>query len=163
MAKKHSQTKVEDLESNSKPQAPQKSKKIIVLITTILLLLLVGGGNFAYLYNKKQPLANVNEPNHLVFMTLPEILVNLRSHKAHNHILKATFVLQLYKKNEEEGVKNAQPVIVDQIVSYLREQMISDLEGAGLERVKQALLERINAILSPLKIHKLMIKEFIMQ
>ena len=55
------------------------------------------------------------------------------------------------------------PIILDQLLSYLRDQSISDLEGPGLERMREAILLRISNIVRPIKIHRAILKDFIIQ
>lgn len=102
-------------------------------------------------------------PESNLFVSIPEIVVNLRSMKAKSNVLRATFSLQIYSREDENTVKDSQPIIIDQILSYLRDQSIADLEGAGLERMRQALLTRVNNVLKPLKVHRVIIKDFIIQ
>lgn len=102
-------------------------------------------------------------PESNFFVSIPEIVVNLRSLKAKGNVLRATFSLQIYSREDENIIKDYQPIIIDQILSYLRDQSIADLEGAGLERMRQALLTRVNNVIKPLKAHRVIIKDFIIQ
>ncbi len=105
---------------------------------------------------------NVTSENK-VFLSVPEILVNLRSTKPKGNVLRATFMLQIYNKEDEPKIREFLPIILDQLLTYLRDQTVSDLEGSGLERMRQALLVRINNVVHPLKIHRVIIKDFIIQ
>lgn len=147
----------------------KNNNKNIIFIIVVLNILILGicGGYFYFLKHsekdKKHEEETPQEPIELSFLSLPEIIVNLKSNKPRGNILKATFVLQMYKKNDETKIKESQPIVIDQIMSYLREQTLNELEGNGLEIIKQSIFDRINTAIKPLKIYKIMIKEFIVQ
>lgn len=97
------------------------------------------------------------------YVAIPEIVVNLRSVNPKGNILRATFSLQIYDKKEESKIKEFMPIILDQVLSYLRDQSINDLEGPGLARMREAILLRINNIVRPIKIRRVVLKDFIIQ
>jgi flagellar basal body-associated protein FliL len=45
----------------------------------------------------------------------------------------------------------------------LRDQSVGDLEGPGLDRMREAILLRINNIVRPIKIHRIVLRDFIIQ
>ena len=71
--------------------------------------------------------------------------------------------MQLMSKDDNPKIKEFEPLIIDQCMTFLREQSVIDLEGGGIERIRQELLIRINNIVKPLKVHKLMIRDFFVQ
>ncbi len=162
-------TKEPDNLANLKVEDKKKGNKNLIVIIVILNLLILGaGGGYFYFFkhgekDKTHEEAIPQEPTELSFLTLPEIIVNLKSNKPRGNILKATFVLQMYKKIDETKLKESQPIVIDQIMSYLREQTLNELEGNGLEIIKQSIFDRVNTAIKPLKIYKIMIKEFIVQ
>lgn len=116
---------------------------------------------------KKEATAEEEDKNHegeVAFLTLPEILFNLKATKGKGSILKATFVLELRKVLDKEKVEHLKPLIIDQLQSYLRELEVVDIQGsAGLERIRQELLTRINISIAPIKIRQVLVKDFIIQ
>ena len=96
-------------------------------------------------------------------MTIPEIVVNLRSISSKGNILRSTFALQIYNKQDEPKIREFMPIILDQMLSYLRDQSINDLEGPGLERMREAILLRVNNVVRPIKVHRVVLKDFIIQ
>ena len=146
-------------------QNSKQKKKIpprVLLVSTIifvLLLLCVGGLFFYGLFIEN------NETHHETnyYVSIPEVVVNLRSINPKGNILRATFNLQIHKKEEEAKIKEYMPVILDQLLSYLRDQSVSDLEGPGLERMREALLLRINNIVRPIRINRITIYNFLIQ
>lgn len=146
-------------------QNSKQKKKIpprVLLVNTIIfviLLLCVGGWFFYGLFIEN------NETQHETnyYVSIPEVVVNLRSINPKGNILRATFNLQIHKKEEEAKIKEYMPVILDQLLSYLRDQSVSDLEGPGLERMREALLLRINNIVRPIRINRITIYNFLIQ
>jgi flagellar FliL protein len=56
------------------------------------------------------------------------------------------------------------PRIVDQFQSYLRELRVDDLRGsAGVMRLKEELLRRINVAAAPFSVRDVLLKEMIVQ
>lgn len=156
----------------------KKNPKKVLLASIIgggfIVLLMSGWFVFKHFFDTKSDEVHKNTtdddeivkeitPESNIFMSIPELVVNLRSLKAKGNVLRATFSLQIYSREDENKIKDYQPIIIDQILSYLRDQSIADLEGAGLERMRQALLTRVNNIIKPLKAHRVIIKDFIIQ
>lgn len=145
---------------NSKQKKKIPSRVLLVnTIIFVVLLLCVGGWFFYDLF------IDNNETQHKTnyYVSIPEVVVNLRSINPKGNILRATFNLQIQKKEEEAKIKEYMPVILDQLLSYLRDQSLADLEGPGLERMREALLLRINNIVRPIKINRITIHNFLIQ
>lgn len=153
---------------------PKKVLLVSIMGVGFVILLASGWYVFNYFFHKKTEEVhktttdeeeNLKEmaPESNFFMGIPEIVVNLRSVKTKGNVLRASFTMQLYSREDENKIKDYQPIIIDQLLSYLRDQAVADLEGAGLERMREALLTRINNIIRPLKIHRVIIKDFIIQ
>ena len=156
----------------------KKNPKKVLLASIIgggfMILLMSGWFVFKHFFDNKLEEVHKNttdddevvkeiSPESNLFISIPEIVVNLRSLKAKGNVLRATFSLQMYSREDENKIKDYQPIIIDQMLSYLRDQSIADLEGAGLERMRQALLTRVNNLIKPLKVHRVIIKDFIIQ
>ena len=100
----------------------------------------------------------------VTFISLPELLVNLKMYQGKASILKATFVLQIANEKDAVELNRFIPVITDQFQTFLREMTIVDLEGAsGIERIRQELLVRINQVVKPAKIMEVLVKDFLVQ
>ena len=148
-------------------------KVLLGCIIGLMILVFCGGGWFLYkhfssLSEEEKKNAQVEDGKNIVpqincFVAIPEAVVNLRSTKPKGNILRTTFILQIYNKEDEQKIKEFTPLILDQILSYLRDQSVNDLEGPGLERMRQAILLRINNIIRPIKIYRVILKDFIIQ
>lgn len=164
--------------TSSQSQEPEKKNKIpprvlLICIIIVSILVLSISGWFLYKHFTAHPEASKKTseteegkekpPESNSFVSVPEIIANLRSTRPKGNILRTNLLLQLYKKEDEPKIKEYIPVILDQMISYLRDQSVSDLEGPGLERMRQAILLRVNNILRPLKIYRVLLKDFIIQ
>lgn len=99
----------------------------------------------------------------VTFLPLPELTVNLKS-KDKPRILRGTFVLSISNEKEREHINHFVPVIIDQFNTFLREMEATDLQGAaGIERVSQEMLVRINQVTTPLKVKEVLVKDFLIQ
>lgn len=99
----------------------------------------------------------------VTFLPLPELTINLRS-KDKTRILRSTFVLAIANEKEREHINHFIPVIVDQFNTFLREMEATDLQGAaGIERISQEMLTRINQITAPLKVKEVLVRDFLIQ
>ena len=100
----------------------------------------------------------------IAFVKVPELVVNLRSNRRKAGFLKLTVKLEVENKEVAKTVEHLAPRIVDQLQVYLRGVDISDLSGhVGAERLRRALLERINTITTPIKITNVLFEEFLVQ
>jgi hypothetical protein len=78
--------------------------------------------------------------------------------------LKLSVSLELDNAEEKPGIQVLMPRVVDQFQSYLRELRIDDLHGsAGVMRLKEELLRRINVAAAPFPVRDVLLKEMIVQ
>lgn len=150
-------------------EAPKKrGKRAIVIIAAVVgLLVLVGGGGAAYflLFAKKQEVEVKPEPPKVtVFYDLPDILVNLNSTGRQASYLKLKVALEHNDPLSTPKLNELLPRVVDNFQIYLRELRPDDLVGsAGLYRLKEELLIRVNQAVAPLKINDVLFKEMLIQ
>ena len=94
---------------------------------------------------EKKPAAPVT-----VFYDLPALLVNLNSKSRRPSFLKLEVSLELEDAAHASIIESLQPRIIDNFQVYLRELRIEDLRGsAGIYRLREELLARVNATVSP--------------
>jgi flagellar FliL protein len=101
----------------------------------------------------------------MVFVDLPEVLVNLSNPSAdRSQYLKIKIVLELADQKMVEQITPVMPRIMDAFQTYLRELRPSDLDGsAGLYRLKEELTRRINSTISPSHVNAVLFKEIVVQ
>ena len=104
------------------------------------------------------------EAEHVAFLDMPAQMIALNSGGRTPVYLKITVALELCKAEEQESVTKVLPRISDQFQTYLRELRPEDLKGsAGLYRLREELLARVNAATAPVKVSDVLFKEMIMQ
>lgn len=102
------------------------------------------------------------DPNTLSYVSVKDLVVNLRSPGAKKGFLKLTMELEVKDPAEKATVEKLRPRIVDQFQVFLRELDFEDLKGAaGLERVRQELLSRANRVVEPIEINNLLFVELV--
>lgn len=162
-----------EAEAEGEPKKKSKKKLIIVVLAV---LLLAGGGAGAYFSGllgggekeeahkdgkEAQVLAAPGQP---VYYSLPEILVNLSGGGKQTSFLKMTVALELAASEDVQTVEANLPKVLDGFNTYLRELRATDLSGsAGLYRLREELLVRLNKTLSPVKVNDIHFKEIIVQ
>ena len=121
---------------------------------------IVGGGGNASSGEDDAALAAVNT----VFFDLPEMLVNLNTIGRRPVFLKRQVSLELIEEADIERLKSLSPRIIDNFQVYLRELRIDDLRGsAGIYRLREELLARVNAAVRPTKVKDVLFKEMLVQ
>jgi len=163
---------IEDVE-----EQPRKrwSGKRLVLFIVLPLLIVLGGLGGAYMSGVLDGLIGgapemadadaADDPNRpVVFYDLPEILVNLNSGGRQTSYLKLRVALELEDPQAVPNLERLVPRVMDNFQIYLRELRPEDVSGsAGLYRIKEELLYRINTAVRPIKVHDVLFKEMIVQ
>jgi flagellar FliL protein len=150
------------------------NKKLLIIVAAGLLLVLGGGGAGLYFFVFSTPKDDTklagNEapmpvtPPQVAFYDVPDIIVNIQSADGSPAYLKLSTSLELETADEKAGMTALMPRIVDQFQGYLRELRIDDLKGsAGVLRLKEELLRRINVAAAPYRVRDVLLKEMIVQ
>jgi flagellar protein FliL len=99
-----------------------------------------------------------------VFFDLPEMLVNLNTPGRRPTFLKMQVSLELENANDIERLRTLSPRIIDNFQVYLRELRIEDLRGsAGVYRLREELLARVNTAVHPARVKDVLFKEMLVQ
>lgn len=99
-----------------------------------------------------------------VFYDLPDMLVNLNSPGRRQSYLKIRVSLELSNPLDQPRIEQQMPRIVDNFQVYLRELRVEDLQGAaGVYRLREELLSRVNAAVKPTKVNDVLFKEMLVQ
>jgi flagellar protein FliL len=149
-------------------------KKLILFVVLPVLLLGGGGAAFMMMSGGKEEAATAKQAEpartapavmpKTVFFDLPEMLVNLNSNTRRPTFLKIHVSLELTSDQDAEYVKKMSPRIIDNFQVYLRELRIDDLRGsAGIYRLREELLARINMAVRPAKVKDVLFKEVLVQ
>lgn len=161
-------------EGEGEGAAPRKralsgKRLVLFIILPVVLLLGAGGAHFAGLTaaligGHEAEEVKVEPPKPAVFFNLPEMLVNLNSAGKRPNYLKITVSLELDDAANVPKIESMMPRIVDNFQVYLRELRIEDLRGsAGLYRLREELLARVNLAVQPAKVNDVLFKEMLVQ
>lgn len=170
---------------SSEMDVPRKklSGKKIVLFFVLPIVLIVAGAAGAYFTgaldgllgkkpaegeehveeeHKEPELPEYNGPP--LFKDMPDMLVNLNTGERRATLLKLGITLEIGHPQEMPAIDLAMPRITDAFQVYLRELKVDDLRGsAGMYRLREELLLRVNAVAAPVKVKDVLIKEFLVQ
>ncbi len=153
--------------------------KLIIMIALPVLLLL-GGGAGAYfmgVFDDEEAVAEELEaeaemaevvvpemPTDIVFVDLPDLLLNLNVTGKRLRFLKVVTALEVVNEEMAEIVRQMIPRILDNLHLYFRSVRPEELAGPdGVYRIKEDLLIRINDTIDPASIRDVLVKEMLVQ
>ena len=163
------------------PEAKRFAGKKLVLFIILPVLIVIGaiaGVFFSGILSKKEPKkeesAQAEEaplqkaaPKQTVFFDMPDLIVNLNTGTGatrRTNFLKISVSLELENPGDIELVTQNMPRIIDNFQIYLRELRIDDLQGsAGLYRLREELLRRVNLAARPARVKDVLFKEMLVQ
>jgi len=103
-------------------------------------------------------------PPQVAYFDVPDLIVNIQTVDGTPAYLKLSLSLELYSGDEKAGLQALMPRVVDQFQGYLRELRVDDIKGsAGIMRLKEELLRRINVAAAPYRVRDVLLKEMIVQ
>lgn len=147
------------------------TKKILMIAVPALLLVLGGGGAGAYFFLMKGgegEHAVVEEvpltPPEVAFSDIEKLTVNIQGADATPAYLQLSVSLELENEEQKAAMESLLPRVKDQFQAYLRELRLEDLKGsAGVLRIKEELLRRVNVAAAPYKVRDVLLKEMLVQ
>jgi flagellar FliL protein len=167
------------------PKIPLSRKTLMFVVAPAILGVALLVGAYVFLFSGEEPAAVAEgghgehgapaagegehaaaEAHHPTFFEVPDILVNISAGSDKPAFLKLAVSLEL--DGDEESAKAAiepvMPRVVDQLQTYLRELRVEDLSGsAGMFRLKEELLRRVNLAVDPVKVKDILFREMIVQ
>jgi flagellar FliL protein len=140
-------------------------KFLLIGGAAVLLLAGAGAGSYFFFAHPAERKVEIPAVKPVVFVDLPEILVNLSNPGAdRTQYLKVKVVLELPEQKMIEQITPIMPRVMDAFQTYLRELRPSDLDGsAGLYRLKEELTRRVNVAIAPSRINAVLFKEIVVQ
>jgi flagellar protein FliL len=151
---------------NAGAPAKQKISRKTLLYIGLPVLLILGAGSFFLagpfgLLEAGEPAAR---PEVTHYYDLPDLVVNLSATDQSAQFLKLKVSLEADSKESIDALQPVMPRILDTFQLYLRELRSSDLDGsAGIHRLKEELLRRVNLEIEPRKVSRVLFKEIIVQ
>lgn len=103
-------------------------------------------------------------PQDIVFVDLPDLLLNLNVTGKRLRFLKVVTALEVVNEEMAEIVRQMTPRILDNLHLYFRSVRPEELAGSdGIHRIKEDLLVRINDTIEPASIRDVLVKEMLVQ
>lgn len=163
-----------------------KKKLLIIIGGVVLLLIIIGAGLFfGGVFSKKEAPAeehpaeeghdapaeghggepkDVDLQNKKLYLNIGEFLVNLNVSGKQASFLKMSTTLEVMGELNQKAVEENLPRIKDTFQTYLRELRAEDLKGsAGVFRLREALLLRVNKVIAPAQVTDILFEELIVQ
>jgi flagellar FliL protein len=146
-------------------------RKLILIAVPLILVLALGGalfftglGSLVGLGGSKAAAPAKGVAVAPTFFDLPEMLVNINAAGRRTGYMKIAVTLELADPKSVPHIQAVLPRILDNFQTYLRELRVEDLKGsAGLYRLREELLLRVNAAAAPARITDVLFKEILVQ
>lgn len=150
------------------------NKKLLVMAAggaLVVVLALASGTYFVFFGGSAPAATQASEgtaqaiaPPQVAFFDMPDIIVNIQTADGSPAYLKVGIALELSSASERAGLQALKPRLVDQFQGYLRELRVDDLRGsAGVLRLKEELLRRVNLAAAPYQVKDVLLKEMLVQ
>jgi flagellar protein FliL len=156
---------VENQETAAEGESKGGKKKLIVMAAAgLVVLLAAGGGGYFFLAGGKKEEAAAKKM--VAFLDIREMTVNLTQGPQQDRpqYLKLKVALEVTDPKLVTTLTPLLPRIEDAFQVYVRELRASDLEGsAGVYRLKEELLRRVNMAVFPSKVDAVLFKEIVVQ
>jgi len=168
-------------EADIEEGAPAKKgipKLFIIIGAAAIVVLLAGAGLFFFLSSSSAPAGDAaheveagGDPSvaaaagHTFIFNLPPMIVNLNAEEGQKEaFMKLTVALEVANEETMVEIQPRMAKVVDAFQVYLRELRRSDLEGsAGVYRLKEELLRRVNVAIYPSRVESILFKEILVQ
>jgi flagellar protein FliL len=163
-------------------EAPAKKgiPKLFILIGAAAIVVLLGGAGLYFFLSKGTAEAEAAggdhaaapagehgetaEAAHTFIFNLPPMIVNLNNEADGDAFMKLTVALEVANQDVMLAIQPRMAKVVDAFQVYLRELRKSDLEGsAGVYRLKEELLRRVNVAIYPSHVESVLFKEILVQ
>lgn len=149
-----------------------KKMLMIAIVVVVLLLAGIGAALYLFVFSKSAEPADAHAaeettqagPPAVAYFDMPDILANIQGADGSTAYLKLSVSLEVGSPEEKAGIEALQPRITDQLQAYVRELRADDLKGsAGVMRLKEEMLRRVNAAAVPYHVRDVLLKEMVVQ
>lgn len=172
MSKKPKKTDEEGAAGAADAPAGGGKKKLIMIVGGVVALAAVGGGGWFFFL--KKPSAEQVAAAEMAkaakkpatFVEMKDMLIGISNGGEANRqpIIKIKVVLEIADAKVSDEIKPLLPRVEDAFQVFMRELRPADLEGsAGMYRLKEELLRRVNVTVYPAKIDAVLFKELLVQ
>lgn len=151
-----------------------KKKKLILAVVAVVAIVGIAVPSILFMtgkFKKKEVVegaevldADGKAAPQAVFYDMEEFVVNLNVGSKRPSFLKITVSLEVAGEAQIPIVERNMPRVRDSFQTYLRELRQEDLQGsAGLYRLREELLLRVNKVVYPAKVNDILFKEVLVQ
>ena len=165
-----------EIEDGAAPAKKGMPKLFIIIGAAAIVVVLGGAGLFFFLSSASAPAdaehgtaatgehgETVHAPQSFIF-NLPPMVVNLNGEGDEAAFLKLTVALEVANQDMMTAIQPSMAKVMDAFQVYLRELRRGDLEGsAGIYRLKEELLRRVNVSIYPSRVESILFKEILVQ
>lgn len=160
-------------------EAPAKkgmNKKLFIIVGAAAVVVLLGGAGLFFVMSSSGSGEAASEahgalaeggaiaPAETFIFNLEPMMVNLNSEDGQHNYMKLTVALEVADEAMMTEIQPRLAKVVDSFQVYMRELRKSDLEGsAGVYRLKEELLRRVNLAVYPARIESILFKEILVQ
>jgi flagellar FliL protein len=149
---------------------PKSRKKLLVIAGAVLLAAAGAGGWFAMRSPPPDQIAAADAAakakKPVTFLDMKDMMIGISNggQQDRQPIMKIKVALEIADPKTAEEVKPLLPRVEDAFQVFMRELRPSDLEGsAGMYRLKEELLRRVNVTVHPAKVDAVLFKELLIQ
>ena len=154
-------------------EAPKsgKKKKLVMIGGALGLVAVLGGGWFFFM--KKKPAEEVTAEQAaaaakklITFVEMKDMMIGISAGPQQDRqpIVRIKVALEIADPKTADQVKPLLPRVEDAFQVFMRELRPSDLDGsAGMYRLKEELLRRVNVTVYPAKVDAVLFKELLLQ
>ena len=151
-------------------EAPKSKKKLFIIIGGVVLLAAAGGGGWFFLKkptSEQIAAAEAAKPKKpATFLEMKDMMIGISggAQSERQPIIKIKVVLETADAKVSDEIKPLLPRVEDAFQVFMRELRPSDLDGsAGMYRLKEELLRRVNLTVYPAKVDAVLFKELLVQ
>jgi flagellar FliL protein len=146
--------------------------RLFIIVGGAALVVVLGGAGLFFFLSKGTAEAEhaagehgaVIEAPHSFIFNLPPMIINLNKDGDGDAVMKLTVALEVADEAMMTEIQPRLAKVVDAFQVYLRELRRSDLEGsAGIYRLKEELLRRVNVSIYPSRVESVLFKEILVQ
>jgi flagellar protein FliL len=101
-------------------------------------------------------------PNGVLFVTLPDVVVNMQTADGRPTFLKLKLTLEMPDEEAVENLEPNMPRLQDMFQTFLRELRPEDLQGSqGSYQLRMEIQRRVNLVIAPSKCNAVLIEEML--
>ena len=160
-----------DAEVGTEAPAKKGIPKLFIFIGAAIVIVLLGGAGLFFFLSSGSSEASAEGGHAAPVMSsdtfifnLPPMMVNLNGGGETQSFMKLTVALEVADEAMMTQIQPRLAKVVDAFQVYLRELRRSDLEGsAGIYRLKEELLRRVNLAIYPAHVESVLFKEILVQ